>query len=91
MEGKHTIDVSIQILPVLMELIAYLAEEMEIDYNMGMAKKIDQDIIPESKIALAVSKMKDKMPEEKNEMPMVEPEAMPEESAEPTGLMSRRV
>jgi|TARA_R110001592_G_scaffold179856_1_gene421803 hypothetical protein len=91
MEGKHTIDVSIQILPVLMELIAYLAEEMEIDYNMGMAKKIDQDVIPESKIALAVSKMKEKMPEEKNEMPMVEPEAMPEESAEPTGLMSRRV
>ena len=93
MEGKHTIDVSIQILPVLMELIAYLAEEMEIDYNMGMSKKIDQDAIPESKMALAVNKIKSKKDneEEKNEMPMVEPEAMPEESAEPTGLMSRRV
>ena len=44
-------------------------------------------------MALAVNKIKSKKDnvEEKNEMPMVEPEAMPEESAEPTGLMSRRV
>jgi hypothetical protein len=59
---------------------------------MGM--DIDQDIIPESKIALAASKMKSKMPQGEavvEEEPMVEPEAMPEESAEPTGLMSRRV
>jgi len=91
MEGKHTIDVSIQILPVIMELIAYLAEEMEIDYNMGMSNKIDQDIIPESKIALVVNKIKKQKPEEENKMPMVEPEAMPEEGEEPTGLMSRRM
>ena len=43
MEGKHSIDVSILILPVLMELIAYVADEAGIEYDMGM--DIDQDII----------------------------------------------
>jgi len=92
MEGKHSIDVSILILPVLMELIAYVADEAGIEYNMGM--DIDQDVISESTIALAASKMKSKMPQEETvveEEPMVEPEAMPEESPQPSGLMSRRM
>jgi hypothetical protein len=92
MEGKHSIDVSILILPVLMELIAYVADEAGIEYDMGM--DIDQDIIPESKIALAASKMKSKMPQGEvvvEEEPMVEPEAMPEEGPQPSGLMSRRM
>ena len=92
MEGKHSIDVSILILPVLMELIAYVADEAGIEYDMGM--DIDQDVIPESKIALAVSRMKSKMPQGKavvEEEPMVEPEAIPEENPQPSGLMARRM
>ena len=56
MEGKHTIDVSIQLLPVIMELIAYVAESSGIKYNMGIEKTIDQDVIPESKIELAAKR-----------------------------------
>jgi hypothetical protein len=92
MEGKHSIDVSILILPVLMELIAYVADEAGIEYDMGM--DIDQDVIPESKIALAVSRMKSKMPQGEavvEEEPMVEPEAIPEENPQPSGLMARRM
>ena len=89
MEGKHNIDVSILILPVLMELIAYVAEEVGIKTNMGTDNPINQDLIPESKIALAVSKMKVKEPKELE--PMVEPEAIPEDGPQASGLMSRRM
>ena len=97
MEGKHSIDVSILILPVIMELIAYVADEAEIEYDMGTNSKIDQDVIPESKIVLAVAKMKKKMPQEKVAVeeeelePMVEPEAIPKDGPQASGLMSRRM
>ena len=93
MEGKHNIDVSILILPVLMELIAYVAEEVGIKTNMGTDNPINQDIIPESKIALAASKMKLKEPKKEEEElePMVEPEAIPEDGPQASGLMSRRM
>ena len=89
MEGLHTIDVSILLLPVVMELIAYVADEAEIEYNMGLESSIDQDIISESKIALAMNKMKKKMPESEDNEPMKTPEVQPEESPQPTGLMAR--
>lgn len=93
MEGKHTIDVSILLLPVIMELIAYVADESGVDYNMGLTPTIDQDKISESKIALSVSKLKKKMPENNIEEPepTIESEPMSEESIEPSGLMSRRM
>ena len=89
MEGLHTIDVSILLLPVVMELIAYIADEAEIEYNMGLQGSIEQDIIPESKIALAMNKMKKKMPESEDNEPMETPEVQPEESQQSTGLMAR--
>ena len=89
MEGKHSIDVSILILPVIMELLAYVAEESGVDYNMGTDKPIDQDIIPKSKMSLAISKLKNKEPKEK--MPMVKPEAVQEDGPQASGLMSRRM
>ena len=35
MEGKHTLDVGILIMPVLIETMAYLAEEAEVEYTAG--------------------------------------------------------
>ena len=90
MEGKHTIDVSILLLPVIMELVAYIADEAEIKYNMGVENKIDQDVIPESKISAVMQQLKSKKPKDS-----VEEKAMPmpdaEETPEPSGLMSRRM
>ena len=91
MEGKHSIDVSILILPVIMELIAYVADEAGIEYDMGTSKSIDQDIIPESKMELALSKIKNKSTAVKKEEPMVEPEAVLEENPQSSGLMARRM
>ena len=88
MEGLHTIDVSILLLPVVMELVAYVADEAEIEYNMGIDTEIDQDIIPDSTIELAIKKAKDKMPEEEKEEEVMElNEELPE--PQPTGLMAR--
>jgi hypothetical protein len=70
-------------------LIAYVAEESGVKYNMGTEQAIDQDIIPESKMSLAISKLKNKEPKEK--MPMVEPEAVTEDGPQASGLMSRRM
>ena len=87
MEGIHTIDVSILVLLVIMELIAYVADEAEIDYNMGTEESIDQDIVPEGKIAMVMQKLKNKKPELKEN----EPVEMAEESPPVSGLMARRV
>ena len=91
MEGVHTIDVSIQLLPVLMELIAYIAEDAGVEYNMGIQKKIDQDVISDSELSVALHKVTSKKSKESKEMPMVEPEAMPEERPQTSGIMSRRM
>ena len=42
MEGKHNIDVGMLVIPVLMELIMYTADEEGIEYNTGLEK--DDDI-----------------------------------------------
>ena len=86
MEGIHTIDVSILVLPVIMELIAYVADEAEIEYSMGGSEKINQDIISPSQIALAVQKLKNKKPEIKEEQSV----DIVEESPPASGLMARR-
>ena len=101
MEGKHTIDVSILLLPVIMELIAYVADESEIEYNMGLTSSLEQDKISDGKISLAVKKIKAKMPKENlgEGTPIVEPnivtekrpEEIQEENPEASGLMSRRM
>lgn len=89
MEGKHTLDVGMLILPVLIETLAYLAEEQGIDYEMGTDIETD-DTPSSSAVALAIKKVK-----EKNNEP-VEEEQEPEEQLEMAleepsgGLMSRR-
>ncbi len=106
MEGKHTVDVGILALPVLMETIGYLAEEQNVDYDMGTELKTD-DTPSSSAIALAVKRVREQQEAIGEAPPMPEPtpmmeeeEAMPveEESMESNmstppegGLMSRRM
>ena len=98
MQGKHSVDVGILITPVLMETLAYLAEEQGVEYNMGTELQTD-DTPSESAIALALKKLR-KEREKLGETPAVEEpsvEPMPEETMEMEeppqegGLMSRRM
>ena len=89
MQGLHTVDVGILAMPVLIEMLAYIGDEAGIEYNLGMDKPIDEDKISSTKIALAMKKMREKLPEaleEREEQPEME-ETMPEPA--PTGLMAR--
>tara|TARA_R110002051_G_scaffold276136_1_gene337453 strand:- start:258 stop:824 length:567 start_codon:yes stop_codon:yes gene_type:complete len=57
MEGKHTIDVSMLIMPVLMELMALIGDSAGIEYNMG-TEKDDPERISDATVQHAVQKMK---------------------------------
>jgi len=89
MEGKHTIDVGILIMPVLMEMISYLADAANIEYNMGTdkPKKIRSTLIDKAMTMLEKEESKNEsLPENIEEQQ--EDEDM---SVEPKGLMTRRI
>lgn len=93
MQGLHTIDVGILAMPVIIEMLAYIGDDAGIEYNLGMDKPIDEDKISDTKIALAMKRMREKLPQElddREEMPE-EPEAIEEDTPQPSGLMARRV
>ena len=87
MQGLHTVDVGLLLIPVLMEMIAFLGDRANIEYKMGTDKK-PKDKISDSKLQLALQKMKE-AEGNKEELPV---EEMPEpvEEPVPSGLMARR-
>ena len=84
MEGKHSVDIGMLILPILMEFIMLMADEVGIKYDNGMKK---DKSIRESSIDLAISKLEEAgvtgldFDKEEKEEPMEE---------ETKGLMARR-
>jgi len=87
MEGKHSLDVGILVMPVLMEVLAYLSEQRGIEFNMGTNVEVDDSPSGVAvKLALKKLKAKEGEPEEK---PQEEPENIVEEPI--GGLMSRRI
>ena len=89
MEGKHSLDVGILILPVLMETMAYLAEESGIEYVAGTNKKIGSDKPSKAAIARAIAMVK-KEKGESSEEPEEEMQTEMELEEPSGGLMSRR-
>ena len=97
MMGKHTIDVGVLILPVIMEMLAYIGDEEGVDYVMGTElEDPDEDKFRDLTIAVAMKKVKSKM-EAAEEEPMNEDMKPMDDAveAEPTdtplkGLMARR-
>jgi len=87
MQGKHSLDVGILVMPVIMEMLAYLAEQRDIEFNMGTNVEVDDNPSGVAvKLALKKLKAKEGEPEEKPEAEEVE------ETEEPLGgLMSRRM
>lgn len=90
MEGKHTIDVGLLIMPVLIETMAYLAEESDIEYVEGSNITTDPDKPSDSRIARAIAMVRKEQGEETKmeDMPVPEEQEVPQENT--GGLMSRR-
>ena len=90
MEGKHSLDIGILIMPVLMETMAYLAEESGIEYEVGTNKRIGSDKPSNAAVASALA-LAEKEITKRNKEPEEEEKQMEMELEEPSGgLMSRR-
>lgn len=83
-EGLHTIDVSVLIMPILMEMIAYIAESRNVNYDMGTDE--DKDIPSDETISASINRSRMAEPEvvqaPKEDMMMEEPSM---------GLMARSI
>ena len=87
MEGKHSIDVGILLMPILIELLELIATNAKVECNKGTELK-DVNEISDIKLDKIVSKMRGQKEEED-----VEEEPTEEEQEiidEPMGLMARR-
>jgi len=93
MEGKHSVDVGMLVLPVLIEMIMLIADTAGIEYETGLQK--DRTKVRGSLVSKALNRLQSEGDEEEMSMTMEEPEdteeapeeIMPEVTG---GLMSRR-
>ena len=91
MEGKHSLDVGILIMPVLIETMAYLAEEAGIKYEEGSNIEANPDKPTESRVALALQMVREESGEDVEEETEMQ-DSEPEEKIPPQGgLMSRSI
>lgn len=85
MEGKHTVDVGMLVVPLLMELIMMLGDSAGIEYETGLQNP-DKNKARDSQLAKYAMKYKKTLDEvDTKEMAAEEPE-----DEQPTGLMARR-
>jgi hypothetical protein len=102
MQGYHTIDVGILVMPVLIEMMAYLAEQAGVKYNTGTEdNRMGDTGYSETTIAKAKREIDSQIEAlGMNDVPSSEQPTMSEEpmeaqtpeavEEEPAGLMARR-
>jgi len=84
MDGKHSIDVGMLVLPLIVEVIMFIAEQEGIDYDDGLTDVKDNKT-NEAILENIRTQMKEKAGKPVEEEPVVE-----ETPEELTGLMARR-
>ncbi len=88
MEGKHTIDVGMLLIPVIMEMLMLIGDKAGIEYTTGMER--DKDIeIRDSASEAAFAKFQKQLGEDSTEEVAEEQEEDTKEE-QPMGLMARR-
>lgn len=85
MEGKHTVDVGMLVIPVLIEMIMMLGDSAGIKYETGLTNP-DSDKPRDSLLAKYAMEYKNKLKETDTE----EVKEEPVKEDKPTGLMARR-
>ena len=92
MEGKHSVDVGILMIPVIMETMMLIGDAAGVDYDTGLDddKKLDQDVVTTA----TIGKLLQSEADSKDRMEPVQEQSVQEVQDEPvienTGLMSRR-
>jgi len=87
MEGRHSVDVGILILPVLIEAMRFIGDSANIEYvvgNEGKKSKVDDDLAKRVATEMNVNH------EEETEENMVEETPIENKEEVSTGLMARR-
>ena len=89
MEGRHSVDTGMLVIPVLMEMIMLIADKADIKYNSGMDKDTTEDT-KDTMIASVLEEMTQELEKkDTDEISDVEEQSTETES-EPMGLMARR-
>ena len=98
MDGKHTVDVGMLVMPLLMEMIMLVGDMADVKYDSGMEnpnKGKTRDTLMQSVKTKLQRKMEEKeaflFDEDEDEEDIADIEQEQEESEEPKGLMARRV
>ena len=89
MEGVHTIDVGILVMPLLAEMMMLIGDSAGVEYESGLEDNPDKDRIRRSLVEKTLRKLEDTMDVDS----IIETDKTPEEeeTEEPsTGLMARR-
>jgi len=86
MEGKHSVDVGMLILPVLVELIMLIGDAAKVDYVSGLEK---EERLDSSLIDLAVTQFNEQKDKNVNDEVVVEEEVEEPVEDRTGGLMSR--
>ena len=88
LNGVHSIDVGVLVMPIIMEMMKYLAEQTDTEYKMGdepEATDRPSDAVMQS----ALNELKNQQEGSDSEEPKMEEEEE-EPMPEPSGLMARR-
>ena len=89
LEGVHSIDVGILVTPVLIEMMAYIAEQNDIEFKIGTEEE-ESSKPSESLISAAIKGLEERGVVGDEEPMAEEEETETEEEEEPKGLMARR-
>jgi hypothetical protein len=87
MDGVHSVDVGMLVTPVIIELMMYIGDTAEVEYETGL-KKSAEDGVSDAKIAKAANSLKKKIKEK--DIAIEDTEEPEEDEKEPVGLMARR-
>jgi hypothetical protein len=89
MEGRHSVDTGMLVIPVLMEMIMLIADKADIKYNSGMDKDTTEDT-KDTMIASVLEEMTQELEKKDNDEISDVEEQSTETESEPMGLMARR-
>jgi len=89
MDGIHTVDVGMLVLPMLMEMIMMIGDSAKIEYDKGLEDP-NKPKIRESLFAKMISKYENKVNNTNLDKKVQEEEEEQVETAQPSGLMARR-
>jgi len=86
MEGKHSIDVGMLVIPLIMEMLMLIAENAGIEYDDGLSDDKPTKT-SDARLDMIRREMKERIDDVEEQEPEVETEPTAEE---PKGLMARR-